>query len=245
MKIDRKIFSIIEAGETREGMYYLPSEKLDRKTYLKVNKVLELLGGKWNRKEGAHVFETEVGDRIENLILTGEVVDKKKELQFFETPQPVAQQLCELADLNENSRVLEPSAGQGAIIREISRYTKTIYWAELDEENASKINIGKRIGSDFMNVDPGPEPRYINRIVMNPPFSRQQDIDHVTRALEFIDSGILVSVMSPSVIFRTNKKTVEFREMLEDYHHEIIDLPEESFKSSGTNVNTIILGVCK
>ena len=243
MKIDRDVLEIIEAGTSQGEIYYLPDVVLDRKMYLKVNKVLELLGGKWDRKAKGHTFETPVEDRIESVLLMGEVVDKKKELQFFETPEAVVDQLCEMADLTDTSHVLEPSAGQGAILRGLEKHTSNLYWSELDEENASKIDIGIQVGKDFLKVSPDCMP--FDRIVMNPPFSRQRDIDHVFHALKFINHGILVSVMSPSIKYRTNKKTTEFKEFLGDYTHEIIELPEKSFKASGTMINTVILKVIK
>jgi len=64
--------------------------------------------------------------------------------------------------------------------------------------------------------------------------------------LDFVrDGGVLVSVMSPSIKYRNNKKTKEFLELISQYDFEIIDLPEGSFKESGTNVNTIILKIKK
>lgn len=243
MKIDKEILDIIDAGESEDNTYYLPNIKLERNMYLKVNKVLEILGGKWNRKAKGHVFDSPIDDRIDNVILSGEVTDKKKELQFFETPTEIVQQLCELAYIESNLHVLEPSAGQGAILKGIQNYSSKIFWAELDEDNASHIQFGERIGKDFLKVEPNG--LKIDRVVMNPPFTVQQDIDHVTHALRFLENGILVSVMSPSIKFRTNKKTTDFLNNISQYQYEIIDLPEKSFASSGTSVNTIILKVRK
>ena len=41
-----------------------------------MNKVLEALGGKWNRKAGGHVFDHYPADEIDEVILTGEYTDK-------------------------------------------------------------------------------------------------------------------------------------------------------------------------
>lgn len=243
MKIDKEILDIIDAGKSENNTYYLPNIKLERDIYLKINKVLETLGGKWNRKAKGHIFDSSIDDRIDNVILTGEVTDKKKELQFFETPEIIVQQLCELTNIELDSKILEPSAGRGAILKGVQKFSQNLYWAEIDEDNASHINFGERIGKDFLKVDPNGFK--IDRVVMNPPFTRQQDIDHVTHALKFLERGILVSVMSPSIKFRTNKKITDFLNKINQYHHEIIDLPEKSFASSGTLVNTIILKVYK
>lgn len=79
---------------------------------------------------------------------------------------------------------------------------------------------------------------------MNPPFSRQQDLLHVTHALRFLKSGgTLVSIMSASVEWRDNQRTLEFKEWLGKTARDIkfVKNPEEAFKSSGTCVNTTTL----
>jgi len=53
----------------------------------------------------------------------------------------------------------------------------------------------------------------------------------------------VVSVMSFSVLFRTNKKAVDFREKIKSLGGEFMKLPEKSFTISGTNVATCILCV--
>ena len=119
MNIEKPILEIIEQGNTVGNLYYLPNVQLDRKIYLAVNKVLENLGGKWNRKQKAHVFESDISDRIDNVLLTGSVVDPKKEFQFFETPPELAKRLVEMANIQPLETVLEPSAGKGAIAQYI------------------------------------------------------------------------------------------------------------------------------
>jgi len=71
--------------------------------------------------------------------------------------------------------------------------------------------------------------------------STQADIDHVQHAFKFLKpGGHLVSVMSAGVMFRENKKTVDFRNLIESCGH-IERLPENSFRDSGTGVNTCIV----
>ncbi len=63
---------------------------------------------------------------------------------------------------------------------------------------------------------------------MNPPFSHQQDIDHVMKAYELLSpNSILVSVMSVSFKFRLNKKSEESREFLETVGTSQYDILEE------------------
>lgn len=53
--------------------------------------------------------------------------------------------------------------------------------------------------------------------------------------------GKLIAVMSSGVTFRENKLTREFRELVQANDGDITELPEKSFKVSGTCVNTAIV----
>jgi len=244
MKIETSILEIIERGRTEGSLYYLPEGQLDRATYVAVNKVLECLGGKWNRKEKAHVFESDISERIDDVLLTGEVIDKKKEFQFFETPPKIVAQLIQLADIQPGQMCLEPSAGKGAIAEALRKKAGGgVFCCELNPENVSDLRADGFyvFEGDFLQFS---ETAKYDRIVMNPPFQKQFDLDHVLKALEFLkDGGILVSVMSVGVTFRTNKKTLDFWKVIDKYDKEVIVLEPGAFKVSGTSVNAIILKV--
>ncbi len=93
--------------------------------------------------------------------------------------------------------------------------------------------------ADFLEVPPR---AVYDRVLMNPPFSGQADIRHVTHALGFVKpGGMVVAVMSAGVAFRTDKATAEFREMVTASGGEITPLPEGAFKASGTDVRTVLV----
>jgi len=247
MKIEKHILDIIEQGNVDGNLYFLPNYQLDRKTYLAVNKVLESLEGKWNRKLRVHIFESNISDAIDDVLLTGEIINKKNEFQFFETPRNIVEQLIELAEVQPGHRCLEPSAGKGNIaesLREIAG-NDMVTCVELNSENV-KILIEKGFAvheNDFLQYD---AKHGYDRIVMNPPFTRQQDISHVQKALSCLnENGILVSIMSLGVTFRQNKKTLLFWNEVKEYEFEIVELPQGAFKISGTMVNTVILKIGK
>lgn len=246
MQIKQDILEIIEQGKTENTLFYLPEGQLDRNTYLEVNKVLTSLGGKWKRKLKAHQFKTDISEAIDNVLLTGEAINKKKEFQQFETPPNIVDQLIELAELDQAGLTcLEPSAGQGNIAEALLSKGHIVFCVELDPDNV-KVLTAKGFptyGRDFLKHPGGPKSKY-DRIAMNPPFTRQQDIDHVWEALTYLkDNGILVSVMSSGVTFRKDKKTNAFWDMLNEYDYEVIKLPKGAFNISGTMVSTIILKV--
>lgn len=221
---------------------------LDRSLYVKVNKALEAMGGKWSRKVGGHVFALDPRFCVEGLLDNGyiEVVRDG----FFETPPAVIDVLFSILAPAAGLAYLEPSAGLGVIADAVANYTgekDKITCVEINENRCGALRskgYGKVICGDFMDVRPDDLPRF-DRIYMNPPFELQQDIDHVLHALSFMKpSGALISVMSAGAKFNGNKKAVAFRDMLDSHPHAyLFDLPEGSFKDSGTMVNTVVLFV--
>jgi len=235
MRVSNDVTAILSASRFEDLLLFLPDGQLDRKMYMAVNKVLTDLGGKWNRAKKAHVFTIDPVDIIDEICLTGEYTTRKKELQFFETPPKLAADLVAMAEIQDGERVLEPSAGHGRIAKLIN-FPMCV---EIDEHNCNALRgLGFQvIHSDFLEC--GKEVQ-ADVIIANPPFTRQQDIDHVTHMIALANRRV-VSVMSASVMFRDNKKTQEFKELLDQYEHEFIELDEGVFKESGTNVKTVIL----
>jgi len=218
------------------------SGKLDRQVYQRVAKAIELLGGKWNLKAGCHVFEDDAEAVVADAISTGLVVDAKKYFQFFETPPDVAAVLVEHADLGTAHRILEPSAGKGAIIRAIRAVLPKADVAayELWDKNVAelrKLGLPVIAGDFLLQCDVT-----FDRIVMNPPFTRGQDVDHVVHAWNLLNAGgRIASVMAESWRFHGARKYVTFRDFVERQGGEWHPLPEGAFAPSGTNVRAGIL----
>src|SRR5690606_17755071 len=86
-----------------------------------------------------------------------------------------------------------------------------------------------------------------DRILINPPFEQLQDIDHIRHSYDvFLKAGgRLVAVCSAGAFFNSCKKAQSFRDWFEGLGGEVEDLPEGSFKASGTNVNTKIVIIDK
>ncbi len=246
MKIEEKILDILSNSRVDGNTLYLPDIQLDRADYVAVNKVLEMLGGKWNKKARSHVFDHCPEDDIETVILTGDVTDIKKAFQFFPTPRSVAEHLCNLAEITSESFVLEPSCGKGDLADVIwERKPMIMCGLELNHDMMRYLS-GKPYRTYEMDFLTYVSKNYWDRIVMNPPFSKHQDVDHVYKAFDILKpGGILVSVMSASPFFRTDKKSIEFREFLEQNYAMIEELPDGAFKESGTMVKTYIVKIKK
>lgn len=241
MKIKEDVLQVLNESKLENNILYLPPKQLERKLYIDVNKVLELLGGKWNRSLKGHKFDADVEEMLNDAINFGEVIDHQKELQFFPTPSVIAKQMIELAEIKDTDEVLEPSAGNGAIVREILTKTKNVHAVEIANRKELLGLLESYIQGDFLSL---PQlPRY-DRIVMNPPFSKQQDIKHIFHAFGMLKlGGILVGIVSESAFFRNNKLSVEFREWLSENNGEVIDLENGAFKDSGTMVKARIIKV--
>lgn len=243
--IDRDVLTVLSDCSVAGTLVFLPQGQLDRKLYLRVNKVLEALGGKWDRRAKAHVFASDPATALDDAIVTGGYTHPKDEFGFFVTPPDVADVVANLAGLRDGMRVLEPSAGTGALVEACLRRTTELSLSCVEVQPALADGLRQRfpkatvVTGDFLaqRAEALGVRTSFDRVVMNPPFARGQDVDHVTHALEFLKpGGRLVSIMSAGVEFRQDRRYAEFRAL----GPKIERLPELSFRASGTDVSTVI-----
>jgi len=245
MKIKIEVLDILKDSivEDDRNLLFLPARQLDRKLYVDVNKCLESIGGSWNKKLKGHLFDHNPSDDLDEMIVTGEWTDKKKEYQFFATPKELALRMIELADIHKSDVLLEPSAGDGAILSLFPKDNPYVA-IELMGENCKKIHEkGFAVAQiDFLGV----YNLSYDKCIMNPPFTKQQDVKHIFHAWDMLNTGgKLVSVVSESPFFRQNSLSQEFREWLDINNATIIDLDAGTFKESGTMVKTRLIVVDK
>lgn len=180
-----------------------------------------------------------------------------RDRDLFPTPDAVRDRVIEAARLyrDERLRVLEPSAGVGNLAIGAINKGCDVTMIEIDPARANGLCLllNQRVyHADFLRVTPDQTGIY-DRVIMNPPFTGERDIDHVNHALKFLKpGGILVAVMSAGTEFRETKKTIAFRAMVEKmpvdrYGRRGVfeDLPAGSFSEVGTNCNTVLLTVQK
>ena len=242
-KIGSAVLEALRAAKCKGNLVKLTGQ-LGRPLYVATNKVLEALGGKWNRKLGGHVFPGDAAATLAVALGEGTYHDKKKEDAFFETPPELAQELMELADIKPGMRVLEPSAGKGALVRLAAAAGASVDAIELNPDFASTLGVGGAHGvliGDFLTLLIPADT--FDRVVMNPPFSaghKQVDILHVEKALSLLKpGGILVAIMSPSWKTREDKQSRHFRKLWDAQGVMFKDNPDGAFKASGTDVRTV------
>lgn len=220
-------------------------EQLDRTLYQQVNTVLEAAGGRWNTKAKAHLFEADPTEILDYVQLTGAIDTRKDtDFDFFETPLPLALSLLDRAQFRAGMHALEPSAGRGAIAGPMAKRA-VVDCVELSPERAAYLKDLSTMRSvqnmDFLAMSPL---SVYDRVVMNPPFSKQQDIRHVLHASRFLKpGGLLVAVMAAGVTFRKNRLAWDFRERVAGLRGSIEALPTGIFKASGVHVSTVVVTI--
>lgn len=230
---------------TSDNIVKLPDVQLDRKVYADVKSIIEKNGGRWKGgKTQGFQFNFDPTDLF-NKLHSGEDVNNKKDFQFFATQEPEINLMITKANIQPNDDILEPSAGQGAIVDRILPLCKKVDMCEFMPENCQ---ILKQKGYDILCdnfLDLSVEHRY-NKILANPPFTKGQDILHVRKMYEHLKpNGRIVTIMSTSWILGTQKKQVEFRNWLKDIGATYEEIAEGAFKKSGTGVKTVMVTIDK
>lgn len=222
----------------------LSEDKIDN--YEGLKRILLKAGGKY--KNGGFEFLSDAA-KIQERLVKGEEIDDKKKYQFYETVDTIAEEMVNIAMAGrgaEGTRLLEPEAGAAAILKYVPKECD-ITAVELWGKNIGiLIDMGySPIHSDFLTLteeDLG----LFDVIVANPPFTNNQDIDHIKHMYELLDAGgIMVSLSSPSWSTGSQKKQVEFRDWLEEVNAEVRDIEGKTFRESGTDTETKLITIKK
>lgn len=166
---------------------------------------------------------------------------------FFPTPDDLAKRVVELCEIGKDDIVLEPSAGQGGLLKHIPN-CKRLIPIEKDAHNVKVLNSKGHgaIRASFEDAVSGGYVESPTKVVMNPPFFGQLDIKHILLAYDIMqDGGTLVAIMSENNLYYETELTREFRKFLEDVGAEVISVPFGEFSSSGTMVYTVIIKIVK
>ena len=167
----------------------------------------------------------------------------------YPTPQEAADWLlhvgCLHPGLQGKLRVLEPSAGEGNLAKAMAAMGHEVDCVEIQPALAATLEasgIYRRVRcTDFLSLVPDP---VYDRVIMNPPFDGERDIEHVRHALGFLkDDGLLAAIVSAGTEYRETARARTFRNDMTARNAQWADLPQGSFRTVGTNVNTMIVTV--
>lgn len=246
VNVSEKVADVLRKAKIEGDRVFL-LDQLDYETYQEVNKILKAIGGKWNKKDKANVFPLDPAQAIADAINNGQAVNRQQTIQLFETPLELAERLVANVKLSGREHVLEPSAGRGAIAEVILKHLGADGHLTLVEMDPDNVNHLKKtfehdqrvtiIQEDFLKYRPGTN--VFDAIVMNPPFTRNQDIFHVSHAMTTLKpGGRLSAITSPSWCFGKNTNQVAFSQMMEKLSADIEVVPAGLFKKSGTSIET-------
>ncbi|MEQ6579125.1 PLxRFG domain-containing protein [Pseudomonas aeruginosa] len=103
-----------------------------------------------------------------------------------------------------------------------------------DDRRSQYMDRDDLVGVEHRGADSG-----YDRIVMNPPFSKGRDIQHVQHAYSLLKAGgRLVAIMGEGAFFQSNKAAENFRAWLDGLGATSERLPEGSFMDPALPVNT-------
>ena len=167
---------------------------------------------------------------------------------YFPTPQVLAEEVIDKANIQPGMRILEPSAGKGSLIDALhAKHGKDFQVDAIEPIESLRTILAAKghtlAGRDILEHNPGP---VYDRVIMNPPFENGQDMDHVRKAYDLLKpGGRLVAITGAGAHFRGDKKATAFREWLDELGAESEQNPEGSFKASGTGTNTYTVVIDK
>ena len=247
----RRILSGAKLVGTHVKFDPMPNRDYDRIKYL-----MEYIGGHWREKDKAFVFKiphSEIKEQMEYLLKLNDVnIDADTafaiKAQYYPTPDWLAEYMIALADIKSTDKVLEPSAGRGRLLNYISKYTQDIVCIEPNEVNALSLEeqgytpLRLKFEEYYKNV---PKASF-DKIVMNPPFSKEMDLRHIALAYNLLKpGGTLISLAAENSLYYDRSLTRQFNEKISKLDHKIQNIPTGAFAESGTNVDVVMIIIHK
>jgi hypothetical protein len=151
-------------------------------------------------------FDYDAAPVLREIVINGCIPDRVSH-QFYPTPPRLAEQVVALAEIGDDDRVLEPSAGQGDLAVYLpAQRTTCVEVAGLHCAVLKARAVGEVVQADFLEwaVAESQRGRRFERVVMNPPFADGRALRHLDAAATLVaDGGILVAVLPGSLRGRT------------------------------------------
>lgn len=220
----------------------LPAGKFLEKQSKRATKAGISTQGQWEQARAALDSLEEAGPTTDSVVEARRLFDKLKRdlvgekgvgVDFFPTPPERSRDLVDQADAQgaqegqPGDSVLEPSAGTGNIVEAMADAYRgfediTITALEVSPKLVEVLRAQAEALRDTHAVDvqQGDFLKYTiehDVIIMNPPFSKNRDIDHVRHAWDILaPGGRLVAVMSEHAFIASGKKERDFRDWLDD-----------------------------
>jgi len=195
-----------------------------------INDILLMLGGvKFSDKASAwYEFDYDVTPIIKEIVCSGCIPDQKSH-QFYPTPEHIARDAVELAEIGPEHDCLEPSAGTGALA-DLMTECCSLTCVEVSTLHAQVLEAKgfyvERADFLSMSIAAG-----FDRIAMNPPYSQGRWQAHIERAAAMLrPGGTLVAILPASA---------KGKELVPGFSHTYSRVYENQFR--GASVDTVIV----
>jgi len=218
--------------------------QLNKSDYAKVKSIFERLGGKWSTKNQSFEFTKCPQALIDRVLEVGS--QQLNKFHFYPTPQEVFDYMAEFTPLSYlgasvgNVKTLEPSCGEGNLIRCLNEFGEVegrIF--DVDGYDVDPLNVmfceeaGLNVKqADFLSLLPVSE---YDLVIMNPPFNGDEFIKHIRHAQKFLnDNGLLISVIPVEWLKDTGKNSNREWLLEQAQIDSASDLEENNFFEPGT-----------
>lgn len=178
----------------------IESHVSDKRVIAETEQVLQMLGGVRQNVSGYAwwQFDYDPSDVIAEIVCSGCIPDHKSH-QFYPTPESIARDAVEIAEIGPEHDCLEPSAGTGNLADAMAKIEyRRLCCIEISKMHCEILKSKHyfTVNADFLSMSNGDR---FDRIVMNPPYSQgrwQAHIEHAATMLR--PDGILVAILPAS-----------------------------------------------
>ncbi len=230
----------------------LPARRLTKPLYAEVKRVLTALGAEWSTPQQAFVFDYRFAEKLSAVLDGRENLPARNPSAFFPTPPNLAATVLELSTglkaLPQGARILEPSAGRGALIDAALAIRPDLKFETCENDSFHREYLTARgisvIGEDFMDLSEIREP--FAGVIMNPPFALEADkfawLSHIEKAIRLLaPGGVLIAILPEAAANRATARIADWRKRVEALGGVFVENPKDAFKESGTLVKTFTL----
>jgi hypothetical protein len=151
---------------------------------------------------------------------------------FFPTPPEVIDRMLQIARIDSYHRVLDPSAGAGDLCLAVRKLGAVVECFEINSDLYQALTLlgFQPLDRDFLFATPRP---MYDRVLMNPPFSKDAYIDHVRAAYDWLTpGGELVAVLPNGYQSSRSLQRRNFSDWLDDLGVERYNNPADAFTKS-------------
>jgi predicted RNA methylase len=270
-RISPRVLAALRGAVVGHDHVDLGVQQLPREVYLEAAAVLEIVGAKWHTGRKRHLFtQTWDPDMFADVLATGEAPPANP-LSYFATPRPVSADLLNTAELRNAIRrvrpvrVLEPSAGTGALALAVAEFwadwargqppeaTLELGLIEVDPRRCRilRATLAPKIEAllpgritvvvlegNFLEMTGG----QVDAVLMNPPFSLPGDRcawwSHLRHAFRFLHPhrGVVGCIAPTAWRYQKGPEMLAAIEAIST--GTAWDFPRGAFSESGTGIVT-------